>query len=156
MDPKSCRQTPHWIIAMICSLPLILISVYIPSFVFWKCVFELNVSLFRWWLRQQLVWSEVAAPRVYSAGALFCEKSKPGNASEESAMSFWTTTWNIVPSFMWHLFFLCESPGIHICTEYSLLCSVWRAAVCMKVEMTVLLRRCWTRGWGSWLGRRLF
>lgn len=34
MDPKSCRQTPHWIIAMICSLPLILISVYNPSFVF--------------------------------------------------------------------------------------------------------------------------
>lgn len=33
MDPKSCRLTPHWIIAMICSLPLILISVYNPSFV---------------------------------------------------------------------------------------------------------------------------
>lgn len=47
MDPKSCRPTPHRIIAMICSLPLILISIYNPSFVFLKnCVFELNVSCF--------------------------------------------------------------------------------------------------------------
>lgn len=29
MDPKSCRQTPHWVIAIISSL-LIFISVYSP------------------------------------------------------------------------------------------------------------------------------
>lgn len=40
MDPKSCRQTPHWIIAMISSLPLILISVlYNPEFLSYQNVF---------------------------------------------------------------------------------------------------------------------
>lgn len=44
MDPKSCRQTPHWNIAMICSPFLLWFHSTSPSFVLWKCVFELNVS----------------------------------------------------------------------------------------------------------------
>lgn len=43
MDPKSCRQTPHWIIAMICSLSLIFDFSIQPQFCLMKCVFKLNV-----------------------------------------------------------------------------------------------------------------
>lgn len=46
MDPKSCRQTPHWIIAMICSLSCYFDFQYATCFVLSKCVFELIVSCF--------------------------------------------------------------------------------------------------------------
>lgn len=102
-----------------------------------------------------LVRSEAAAPGVYSAGAKTQKASRKCNPRIVQC-HFLTTAWNMVPSFMWlfFFFFFCASLEAFLPrTEYSLLCSVWRAAVCMNVEMVMLLGRCWTRGWGSWLGK---
>lgn len=66
MDPKSCRQTPHWIIAMICSLSSYFDLNIQPQFCLLKMCFWAECFMFCWWLHQQLVRSE--APGVYSAG----------------------------------------------------------------------------------------
>lgn len=119
---------------------LTLISLHIPQFCLMKMCFWAECFMS---LCQHLVWSDAAAQEVYSAGALLCKTQKPRTCNMKSVQCH--VFFFFVPSFLWHFFlflFLRISGGIHICTEYSLLCSVWRAAVCVKVEMTMLLGRC--------------
>lgn len=148
MDPKSCRQTPHWIIAMICSLSLILISVYNPSFVLWNVFLSWTFCFVDDCQQLEGKGRNCSTRGFYSAGILFC-KTKARNAAGSVII---TRAWTILQVFTT---FLCANDGTITCPEYGLWCSVWRAAVCMKVEMMMMmLGRCCTRGWGSWLGRR--
>lgn len=157
MDPKSCRQTPHWVIAMISSL-FILSSVYSPCFVLLKktnkktCFWAECFMLHRWL-------STTAWVRNVRTGASFNRNlvlQSPENATWGMCNVVLNYTVEYRPNSSVTFSFSCESWGIHICTEYSLLCSIWRAAVCTKVETAKLLGRCWTRGCRSWLLRRLF
>lgn len=95
MDPKSCRQTPHWIIAMICSLPLTLVSSIQPQFCLMKMCFWADCFMFCWGLFQQLGrFRQAAAPGVWFSSRLVLQEL------EESF--FLSTTWNIVSIFVWH------------------------------------------------------
>lgn len=156
MDPKSCRQTPHWVIAIISS-PLFWFQYTAPRFVLYirkkkTTCFWAECFMLHWWL------STAGWVRNISTGVTFNWNpalQSPGNATWGmcNVVRNYTVEYHPMSSVT---FFSCESWGIHICTEYSLLCSIWRAAVCTKVETTKLLGRCWTRGCRSWLVRRLF
>lgn len=119
------------------------------SRVFWAECFMLH-----WWL------STTAWVRSVSTGAAFYWNLLP-QGPQNATWGMCNVVWNDTMEYRPHssvtlLLFSCESGGIHICTEYSLLCSIWRAAVCSKVETAELLGRCWTRGCRSWLAGRLF
>lgn len=90
--------------------------------------------MFCWWPCQQLVRSEVAAPGVYSAGALFCTTQSSEMQHESCAMSFWTTAWNTVPSFMWH-FFVQVSRHLYLYWIWPVVLRLKSCCVCVKVEM---------------------
>lgn len=152
MDPKSCRQTPHWVIAIISSL-LFSFQYTAPVLSYKKMCFWAECFMLHRWL------STAGWVRNISAGVTFdwnLAPQSPGNATRGMCNVVWNYTVEYRPMSSVTVFFSCESWGIHICTEYSLLCSIWRAAVCTKVETTKLLGRCWTRGCRSWLVRRLF
>lgn len=95
MDPKSCRQTPHWIIAMICSLSCLISSNATPVLSY--------QNVFLSWLFHVLLRTVSTVGKVQTSGrtsGLFSSSL----VLQKSRSRFLSTTWNIVPNFVWHFY----------------------------------------------------
>lgn len=117
-----------------------------PSFVLYikKCVLELNVSCFCWWLRQQLGQVRSGSTRgIFS----WSQNSKSGQKMQPRIVQchFLTTAWNMFPSFMWLFFFFVWASRRFY--------PVLNIACCAPLEELLCV---WTwRWWCCWGGAEL-
>lgn len=139
MDPKSCRQTPHWNIAMICS-PFLL------WFHFTSPVLSHESVFLSWMFRVTLM--TVSTPGLDRCGStrgifsrgLALQSSKPRKCNTRSVQCHVF----FVPSFLWHFL------KILFCASLEAFISVLNIACCApSEELLCVWRRRWRCCWGG-------